>query len=148
MFDLRLILAGLCAAAPLPAMARPAVMLDSAIFIEHSGAAHGTPSRMIEPAQNFTRGERVVTLVSWTVAAGRGGFTVVNALPPTLAWQKSADGTEEVSVDGGRNWGRLEDLRVGTRRATPEDVTHVRWHISPQQALVGAGRIAYAGFVR
>jgi hypothetical protein len=66
-------------------------------------------------------------------------------MPRTLQFQGSADGSEEVSVDGGRHWGRLGDLRVGSRLATPEDVTHVRWHIATPAPT---GQIAYSAIVR
>ena len=69
-------------------------------------------------------------------------------MPQSLAYQRSAEGGEEVSVDGGKSWGRLRDLHMGSRMATPEDVTHVRWYVSPVQAQSGTGRIAYAGLVR
>ena len=104
--------------------------------------------RTLEPANRLNRGDRVVTLVTWYRLGGNGGFTVTNVLPQSLAYQRSAEGTEEVSVDGGKSWGRLGELHVGARLATPEDVTHVRWHVSPLQAQGGTGRIAYAGLVR
>ena len=52
------------------------------------------------------------------------------------------------SVDGGRTWGKLGNLRMGGRYATPEDVTHVRWRIAPGHAARGSGHIAYSGIVR
>ena len=133
---------------PIPALASPAVTLASAVYVEHVKERNGTLTRALEPAQRVTRGERVVTLLNWYMLGGSGGFTVVNAIPAGLAYQGSADGEEDVSVDGGKTWGKLPQLHVGARSATPEDVTHVRWHVSPQQAMNGAGHIAYAGFVR
>ena len=144
----RRILAVALLCAPLPALASPAVTLDSAVYVEHVQQRNGTLIRALEPANRLNRGERVVTLVNWYMLGGSGGFTVVNAIPAGLAYQGSADGGEDVSVDGGKNWGKLAQLHIGARSATPEDVTHVRWRVSPQQALNGAGRIAYAGFVR
>ena len=100
---------------------------------------------MLQPADQLHRGDRVVTVVSWQRPAGNGAFTVTNPLPRTLQFQGSANDREEVSVDGGHHWGRLSDLRVGTRQATPEDVTHVRWHIATPAPT---GRIAYSAIVR
>ena len=79
---------------------------------------------------------------------GSGGFTVTEALPSGMSWQPGEKDEAEVSVDGGRNWGHLGRLRIGQRIAGAQDVTHMRWHISPAQALAGSGRIAYAGMVR
>lgn len=131
-----------------PALAGPTVSIDSAVYVEHQQFAGGAAVRSLEPAQRLNHGDRVVTVVNWYRLAGAGGFTVVNALPARLYYQGSAREEEEVSVDGGHSWGHLGSLRIGTRLATAEDVTHVRWHISEGQARTGAGRIAYSGFVR
>jgi hypothetical protein len=134
--------------APCAALANAPVALESAVFIERQLA---DSRRSLEPASRLSRGDRVVTIVSWRRIARQpagGGFTVVNPLPRAIAWQGSAREGEEVSVDGGRSWGTLETLRVGTRMATAEDVTHVRWRVAPQEAARGQGRIAYAAIVR
>jgi hypothetical protein len=134
--------------APLPARARPAGSPPTAGYVDPTQQHGDTEIRALEPARQLAHGDRVVTLVSWYMLGGSGGFTVVNALPPGLAYQTSADGDEDVSIDGGKSWGKLAQLHRGARHATPEDVTHVRWHVSPRQAMNGAGRIAYSGFVR
>lgn len=135
----------MAAALPQLAFAAPNVALDSAVFVEKT--AQGD-SRRLEPAQRLSRGDRVVTVVSWYRLGGDGGFTVTNPLPRAIAYQESAHENEEVSVDGGRSWGRIGQLRHGSRMATPEDVTHVRWRIPATRAAQGSGHIAYAGIVR
>ena len=134
-----------CAAFIAPAHANPLVALDSAVFVERDVPDAG---RMLEPAARLARGDRVVYVVSWTRMGGQGGFVVTNPLPRSVAFQGSANGDEEVSVDGGRNWGKLGALRVGERLATAEDVTHVRWRVAPATAARGAGSITYSGIVR
>jgi len=119
----------------------PAVTIDSAVYVERMSES----SRVLQPADHLRPGDRVVTVVSWQRAARGGTFTLTNPLPRSLHFQGSANETEEVSVDGGRHWGRLGELRVGSRQATPEDVTHVRWHIANPAP---AGRIAYSAIVR
>jgi hypothetical protein len=37
---------------------------------------------------------------------------------------------------------------MGSRQATPEDITHVRWRISGLRARSGSGSITYSGIVR
>ncbi len=138
-----MILSGL--AVPAATQANPAVALDSAVFVERSVPDAG---RMLEPAQNLRRGDRVVYIVSWYRMGGRGSFVVTNPLPRSVSYQGSASGNEEVSVDNGRTWGRLGTLRIGNRMATPEDVTHVRWLVDSVQAARGSGRIAYSAIVR
>jgi hypothetical protein len=148
----RRIIAGLIltTAAATPALSadlhdRPTVALDSAVYVEKIERGN---TRRLEPAARMTRGDRVVTVVTWYRMGGEGGFTVTNPLPRTIAYQASADDDELVSVDGGRSWGKLSALRVGARVATSEDVTHVRWRVPALRAAQGRGLIAYSGIVR
>jgi hypothetical protein len=126
-----------------PASAGPVVTTQSDVFRESTLPGQ----RRLEPAQSFTRGDRVVTIVRWYRLGGDGGFTIVNPLPQGTSYQESARNGQEVSVDGGRTWGRIGALRIGGREATPEDVTHVRWRISAEIARRGAGQIAYSAIV-
>lgn len=135
----------MAAIVPAAASAAPSVELDSAIFVERTRADSGALVRSLEPASQLRRGDRVVTVVTWHHLGGERNFTVTNPLPRGLAYQGSASGEEEVSIDGGRTWGRIGQLRVGSRLATPEDVTHVRWRVQPAR---GRGQIAYSGIVR
>lgn len=135
----------LALAAPVIATAAPLVALDSDVFIERFVPNKG---RLLQPASALKRGDRVVYIVSWTRMGGAGGFTVTNPLPRQVYFQGSADGREEVSLDGGRTWGRLDAMRLGTRLATAEDVTHVRWKVAPGEAARGSGQITYSAIVR
>lgn len=125
-----------------------AVALDSAVYVERSTRQGDGLARSLQLADRLSRGDRVVTILTWQKQRGAGGFTVVNPVPRKVAYQGSADNDEEVSVDGGRTWGRLGEIGLGTRLATAEDVTHVRWHVAPNQAARGHGRIAYSAIVR
>ena len=129
----------------MPVLAQAPVALDSAVFVERLTANN---VRSLEPASRLNRGDRVVTVLSWQRLgrpSGSNGFTLVNPLPRAIAYQASAHDSEEVSVDGGRSWGVIGSLRYGSRLATPEDVTHVRWRLPASE---GSGRIAYSGIVR
>lgn len=132
-------------AAPIMAAVPALVALDSAVYVERIVPNKG---RLLQPANALKRGDRVVYVVSWTRMGGQGGFTVTNPLPRKVYYQGSADGREEVSLDGGRSWGRLDALRVGDRLATPEDVTHVRWRVPANEAARGSGQITYSAIVR
>jgi hypothetical protein len=123
------------------------IVLDKALFVERTRFAATGAVHTLEPAQGLNHGDRVVTLLTWYRLGGSGGFTVTNALPPSVAYEPGQR-EEEVSVDGGRSWGRLGALRMGQRIATAQNVTHVRWRVSPAQAMAGSGRIAYAALVR
>ena len=126
--------------APLAAQTEP-VMVASSVFVERQDESR----RVLEPADRLHPGDRVVTIVSWKRAAPGGQFTLTNPLPRTLHFQASAADDAEVSVDGGRSWGRLGTLRYGARLATPEDVTHIRWRVA---SPAPEGRIAYSAIVR
>ncbi len=132
-------------AVPATSFAAPAIALNSAVFVERTTQ---DSARSLEPASRLNPGDRVVYIVNWHRLGGSGGFVVTNPLPPSVYYQGSANGDEEVSVDGGRSWGRLSRLRIGNRFATPEDVTHVRWRVGSQHSAAGSGRIAYSAIVR
>jgi len=134
-----------CTGATLPALASPTIAVDSAVFVERHDPAKG---RSLERAARLSRGDRVVYIVNWYRMGGDGGFTVTNPLPRGVYYQGSANGDEDISIDGGKSWGKLGVLRIGARLATPEDVTHVRWRVAPVVAAKGSGRIAYSAIVR
>ncbi len=139
------LLAAALAILPSLAEAKVAVALESSVFVER---ADPQARRTLEPARQLSRGDRIVYLVTWKRQSGSGSFVVTNPLPPTVYYQASADEDEQVSIDGGRTWGRLEMMHVGRRLAAPEDVTHVRWRISAPVAARGSGQIAYSAIVR
>ncbi len=127
------------------AQAAPAIETQSALYVERVEAGN---TRSLEPAESFRPGDRVVTIVTWERRAGSGGFVITNPLPRAITYQNSARDGEQVSVDGGRTWGQMGQVALGGRLATPEDVTHVRWHVPPAVAAQGRGSIAYSGIVR
>lgn len=131
--------------APIMAAAAPLVALASTVYVERIVPNKG---RLLQPASALKRGDRVVYVVSWTRMGGQGGFTLTNPLPNKVYYQGSADGHEEVSLDSGHSWGKLDAMRVGDRLATPEDVTHVRWRVPAGEAARGSGQITYSAIVR
>ena len=136
-------------AAPLHADA--GVILNSAVFVERSdGAAHAR--RFIEPASLLNRGDNVVMVLDWHAHRQSNGFVLTSPIPGTLKFQRSSRDNQEVSVDGGKSWGQIGQLRVADggawRFATPEDVTHIRWRIPADMATRGSGRVTYRALVR
>jgi len=140
--------AALVAAMPAAAQA-PRTVTRSAVYVERMEPGN---VRRLAPAEQLRRGERVVTIVTWQRAADganeSGGFTITNPLPGAIAYEDGARDDGEVSVDGGRTWGRIGELRIGGRLASVEDVTHLRWRIAGPSAARGRGQIAYSGIVR
>lgn len=116
--------------------------------------ANGRERRMLTAPQKIGRGDRLVFVVRYrnegTAPVGR--FAVANPVPPAVRIDPAQTGMQ-VSVDHGRNWGRWGSLSIptplgGVRRATPDDITHIRWMV-PQPVLPGSeGQISYRATVR
>ena len=121
--------------------------IKSAIFVERANLGGQMDARMVERASTLAAGDRVVTILDWRAPGGKQASTVTLAVPRHLAFQRSSVGDEEISIDGGRNWGKLGALRMrdgdGVRLASPEDVTNVRWRVRGTN-----GRITYSAVVR
>ena len=124
------------------------VQLTGDVFVERfEPAPGGRRARILERADALHPGDRLVFVVSWS-GGDRQGFTVVNPVPRSVAYQAGlGTPSEDVSVDGGHAWGPLGALMVhdgeGWRHALPGDVTHVRWRVPG-----GTGQITYRGTVR
>lgn len=99
-------------------------------------------ARLVEPAERLKSGDRVVLLVRWRARDDRDGFTVTTPVPPALAYQRDSSDTVEVSLDGGRSWGKPG------AGAQAERVTHLRWKVGARQAAQGSGSFAYSARVR
>lgn len=145
------IIAGLAAATiGTAAFAQNTVELSRAVFVERHSA--GNVERKLQPAQEFRKGDTVILVVRWTAHNGSAPFTVSSAIPASLQFQQSSKDGQTVSVDGGKNWGKLGALHKGTGRgkrvASPEDVTHLRWRIPSRLAAKGSGQITYSAIVR
>ena len=129
------------------------VTLANRVYVEREVESDDGSTKVLEPASALRRGDRLIYVVAWQAPRASGErFTITNPLPRTVAYQRSANGAEDVSVDGGRTWGKLGALRVrdgrGWRDATPEDVTHIRWHVPAQLATMGKGQLTWSGIVR
>ncbi len=131
------------------------VRLQSDVYVERSDIApSGARTMVLEAADTLKSGDRIVYLVRYR-GAGNGTikpFFVDNRLPATVAFQAADANDAQVSVDGGRRWGRLNALRVKDdsrwRSARPEDVTHIRWIVDPAKPPGASGTVSFRGIVR
>ncbi|WP_225206632.1 hypothetical protein [Novosphingobium huizhouense] len=136
-----------------PDAASARVRLASDVFVERfAPAGEGRVARVLERAAVLRPGDRVVFVVNWQASRAQQ-FTLTNPMPQAIAFEGSAREDAQVSVDGGRTWGALDQLSVRTRDgrlrpATGEDVTHVRWRVPGAMAALGAGQMTYRGIVR
>lgn len=153
---LRTTLALLAMAAPAAALASSDVLTKSSIFVERIDP-QGTGARRVrlEPARQVSPGERLIYVVEYRNTGKRPvqDFTVTNPLPRTVRLDETVDGSEMVSIDGGRSWGMLSSLRVplgegSWRPANPDDVTHLRWRVGDRLMQGETRRVTFRAIVR
>jgi hypothetical protein len=129
--------------------AQTGVEISRAVFIERKlPIAPGRMALSLEPATTLKRGDVVVLMLEWSAPGRPDAFVVSSRVPRDLAFRRSGGMHPQVSVDGGKSWGTLGAIRIGTRKATPEDVTHLRWHVSDADAALGRGTLTYSAIVR
>jgi hypothetical protein len=110
-------------------------------------------TELVEPT-TIIPGDRLIfgTDYAHNGAETVNNFVVTNPLPAAVRLAPDADPALDVSVDGGKTWGKLAALTLanpdGTQRpATHADVTHVRWVLA--SITPGAkGRLTYPAIIR
>ncbi len=150
--------AALTALAALPASAQTAntVAIDSDVLVERTVTeADGRTRVTLEAPQSVVPGDSLVFVLRYSNNGRQAAsnFVITNPLPSAVRFSGTADSSASVSVDGGRNWGLLSELRVraadGTMRAArADDVTHVRWAFSQPIPAGQTGRVMFRGVVR
>lgn len=129
--------------------------LDSRTFVERVQTdINGRPRRTIANAERAMSGDQLIVVVDWRHEGSRTahGLTVVRQVPRGTLLDPT-DPAMQASVDGGAHWGRLDQLWLptplgGVRRATPEDITHIRWRLPDSVAPGQSGRLTYRAQVR
>lgn len=142
-------------AAAAPAISAP-VELASDVFVEREQKrADGTVATVLEAPKLVVPGDQLVFVVRYKNVGAQPAtnFTVTNPIPRAVAFSGTMDGTEIVSVDGGKNWGILSQLKVvkadgNLRQAVPADVTHLKWTMNQTLAAGSAGKLVFRGVVR
>jgi uncharacterized repeat protein (TIGR01451 family) len=141
--------------AAIPAFAAP-LELASDVFVERAQRrADGTVTTVLEEPKLVVPGDQLVFVVRYKNVGAQPAskFSVTNPIPRAVAFSGTADGTETVSIDGGKSWGFLSQLKVakadGTARpALPGDVTHIKWNLNQTLAAGSAGKLVFRGVVR
>lgn len=138
-----------------PSVAAP-LELASDVFVEREQKRpDGSVATVLEEPKLVLPGDQLVFVVRYKNVGAQPAskFTVTNPIPRAVAFSGTADGTEIVSIDGGRNWGFLTQLKVSkadgsVRPALPGDVTHVKWNLNQTLAAGSAGKLVFRGVVR
>lgn len=141
-------------ASPAGAMS-PHIGLNTQMFVEQVATdINGRERRMLRNADRVQPGDRLIFVMDWRNEAREplNRPSLTRAVPAGTRPDLS-DPRMLVSVDGGRRWGRIEQLWLptplgGVRRALPEDVTHVRWQLPASVPPGESGRISYRAVVR
>ena len=146
-------------AAPPAAAADPRVdvKIDSVIMVERTEESKSgeTVTKLFKPgAVKVVPGDRLLFTNSYHNLGQDEvtGFVVNNAVPKSVTFVELLDNWAMVSVDGGKNFGKLSDLSVTdaeqeSRPAIAADVTHIRWVLSSPIAPGASGELSFRGTV-
>jgi hypothetical protein len=163
--------AALLAAGTFGSMAAPAyayaagetVTIASEALIERTETDAAGKERTVLKAPKdviIVPGDRVIFTLKYANkgAEPASGFRATNPMPGPVQFVAAAEDWAEVSVDGGKSWGKLAALTVKakaadgvsemTRAATAEDVTHVRWFFTNPIAPGSQGSVSYRGIIK
>ncbi|MGE4323767.1 MAG: hypothetical protein AB7E60_12170 [Sphingobium sp.] len=128
---------------------------DTQIFVERVRTdINGRELRMLANPDRLAAGDQLIFVVNWRNISNQEvrGVAVTNSVPRGTHIAPH-DPRMQLSVDGGRNWGRLDQIWLptplgGTRRAVAADVTHVRWALPSAISPGETGRLSYRATVR
>lgn len=133
------------------AQERP-IRLESDVKLVQA-APQGEAPKLVA-AESVVPGDTLVFTTSYRNegSSAVNDFVIVNPVPNDLVLTDEAAAQNEVSVDGGKNWGRLSELTVAgddgkVRPAGIDDVTHMRW-IFARVAPSEKGEVKFSARVR
>jgi uncharacterized repeat protein (TIGR01451 family) len=146
----------LAVTASAPVLAASPIELTSNIFVEkQQKKADGTYSVNLVKPDIIVPGDQLVFVVRFRNIGSEpaSNFTVTNPMPKAVAFSGTSDGAELVSIDGGKSWGKLSQLRVGnadgtSRPALMTDVTHIKWNLNQTLTAGAEGKLIFRGVVR
>jgi uncharacterized repeat protein (TIGR01451 family) len=132
------------------------IQLTSDIYVEkEQKQADGKSAVVLESPKSILPGDQLVFVVRYknVSATTANGVTVTNPIPRAIAFSGTSDGTEIVSIDGGKNWGKLSQLRTAntdgsSRAALMTDVTHIKWTMNQTLAAGSVGKLIFRGVVK
>lgn len=119
----------------------------------------GKKEKQLKAITSAVPGQEVVYVIAYRNTGSKPAESVVvsNPVPEGLVYQAGSaqgDGTRaEVSVDGGKQFGALELLKINgpdgkPRPARAEDVTHVRWTVLLPVKPAGEGKVSYRAVLK
>jgi uncharacterized repeat protein (TIGR01451 family) len=138
------------------AFAATPLQLSSDVFVERQVTrVDGSKTVVLEAPKMVTPGDNLVFVVKYKNVGNStaNNFVVTNPLPAAVTFNGTSDGLEVVSIDGGKSWGFLTNLRVakadGTARpAQRSDVTHIKWNLNQPLTAGAEGKLIFRGVVK
>ncbi|MEP3225447.1 MAG: hypothetical protein ABJO01_05690 [Parasphingorhabdus sp.] len=146
---------------------RANVKIESKVLVERTeeDAAGQLTIKLYNPADvKVIPGDKLVFVNSYknTGSTAVTGFVVNNPVHPAVAFSEVMEDWAVLSVDGGKNFGKLTELQITetveaaegaasttvTRAAQPIDVTHIRWTFDQAIAAGASGELRFSGLVR
>lgn len=130
--------------------------LSSDVFVERTIVKpNGVKAVVLQAPQKVVPGDNLVFVVKYknVGVAPASDFSVTNPLPAAVSFTGTADGKEIVSIDGGKNWGALSELRYpladgSVRPALMSDVTHIKWKFNQSLSVGSEGKLVFRGTVK
>ncbi len=141
---------------PQAVLAAQPIELSSQVFVERKVAKpDGKIAVILEAPKTVVPGDDLVFVLKYrnVGSAPANDISVTNPMPKAVIFNGTADGSEMVSVDGGRNWGALSTLKLPMkngqyRPAEVADVTHVKWKLNQSLSVGSEGNLIFRGKVR
>lgn len=126
------------------------IQIETAAYKEvEVKAEDGTASTKLLPVDRVVPGDVVVYEIRYANSGEKPATDVAvnNPVPAEVAFVEAVDPPTVVSVDKGKHFAALADLRVqaadgSSRPAQPSDVTNLRWTIATLSPG-GSGKIVY-----
>ena len=112
---------------------------------------NGGVRRTLTPASRLTSGDRLVFVIRYANlgSAPVGDYVVASPFPAAVRYDDNPRQPVEVSVDGGRSWGRFGALmRRASMAAGTDRVTNVRLRLRAPVRPGESGQLSYRGTVR
>ena len=145
----------------LAATAAPAAMAEASQPVELKGDVkvdklvieNGHEKHVLVAPNVVVPGDKLVFATSYrnNGSVAVKDFVVTNPIPEGVMLASQGAELLDVSVDGGKSWGKLAQLKVsdtaGPRAAQASDVTHIRW-VLPVLAPGAKGTLSYNAIVR
>lgn len=136
------------------AQAAPPIELKGDVKLDRVIVENGRETHVLVEPNVVVPGDKLVFATAYrnSGASAVNNFVVTNPIPAGVMLAPEGVAPADVSVDGGKGWGKLASLTVagpnGVKRAAQSsDVTHIRWTL-PVLAPGATGTLTYRAIVR